>query len=116
LARVLGHLAEKRKTACLGAMSHQSCSGGTADIEDIEKSLRTSIDSYDDREGILFESSRFQDTQRPLLEASTLPREVYTSQKWFEREIEQAFMPSWFLVGREDEVVEPGSYIAIDTE
>jgi phenylpropionate dioxygenase-like ring-hydroxylating dioxygenase large terminal subunit len=53
---------------------------------------------------------------RPLLEACNLPAECYNSEKWFEREMERVFMPSWFLVGREDELLEPGSYMAIDTE
>lgn len=53
---------------------------------------------------------------KPLLEASTLPPEVYSSQKWFDRELREVLMQSWSLVGREDEIEEPGKYIAIDTE
>mmetsp|Transcript_39219 Transcript_39219/g.122373 ORF Transcript_39219/g.122373 Transcript_39219/m.122373 type:complete len:400 (+) Transcript_39219:3-1202(+) len=45
-----------------------------------------------------------------------LPRECYISEEWFARECERVFLPSWTLMGRTDELPEPGSYIAIDTE
>jgi len=64
----------------------------------------------------LFDSRRFRATQRPLLEASTLPSECYNSKDWFERECERVFMPSWTLMGRLDELKGPGAYLAIDTE
>jgi len=53
---------------------------------------------------------------RPLAKAETLPSECYNSHQWFDREMARIFMPSWTLVGRGDEIEEPGSYIALDTE
>ena len=42
--------------------------------------------------------------------------QVYHSQEWYDRELERVFLPSWTVMGREDELEEPGSYLAIDTE
>lgn len=64
----------------------------------------------------LFDPQRFEGTRRPLAEAETLPPECYNSHAWFDREMARVFMPSWTLVGRGDEIEEPGSYIALDTE
>ena len=40
----------------------------------------------------------------------------YDSPRWFDRELDRVFTPSWTLMGREDEVSEPGEYLATDTE
>jgi phenylpropionate dioxygenase-like ring-hydroxylating dioxygenase large terminal subunit len=75
----------------------------------------SSTDVGDGDPSWLFHPDRFRETQRPLLEASTLPREVYSSRLWFEREMERVFAPSWTLLGRVDEMKEPGAYLAIDS-
>jgi Rieske 2Fe-2S family protein len=76
----------------------------------------SSADHLDEKDDVLFDSKRFQGTQKPLLEAEMLPAEVYNSRKWYLRELERAFLPSWTLVGRQDEIKESGKYLAIDTE
>ena len=45
-----------------------------------------------------------------------LRRECYMSQSWFNRELEKVFAGSWTIVGREDEIPNPGEYLAIDTQ
>jgi len=64
----------------------------------------------------IFDAARYRKTQLPLLQAHNLPREVYTSEAWYNREIDRVFHNSWCLLGREDEIPEPGDYLAIDTE
>eukprot|EP00406_Dinophysis_acuminata_P005536 CAMPEP_0179228604 /NCGR_PEP_ID=MMETSP0797-20121207/9911_1 /TAXON_ID=47934 /ORGANISM="Dinophysis acuminata, Strain DAEP01" /LENGTH=477 /DNA_ID=CAMNT_0020935661 /DNA_START=80 /DNA_END=1513 /DNA_ORIENTATION=- len=124
LATVLHHL--DKGHACKGHVGPSPCAGtAMIDIEDLgtrafpeerDKYYRQhSGDLLEGRED-LFDPERFAETRRPLLEASTLPSEVYSSKTWFDREMGRVFMQSWFLVGREDEIVEPGSYLAIDTE
>eukprot|EP00928_Gymnodinium_smaydae_P038645 TRINITY_DN26612_c0_g1_i1.p1 TRINITY_DN26612_c0_g1~~TRINITY_DN26612_c0_g1_i1.p1 ORF type:complete len:863 (+),score=160.36 TRINITY_DN26612_c0_g1_i1:78-2666(+) len=127
LMTVLSHLAEQRPAhgSCEHAALHpQSCRGGdngktaAVDIEELAgiSGRLHSADHLDENEAKLFDPTRFEETRRPLLEASTLPSEVYNSQAWYRRELDQAFMPSWFIVGREDEIREPGQYLAVDTE
>ena len=101
------------------SVGRKCCASGSHQPADSPSSARRhahSGDHGDDDETWLFDPRRFEGTQKPLLEASTLPRECYSSQKWFHRELERVFMPSWTLLGREDEMVEPGSYLADDTE
>lgn len=50
----------------------------------------------------------------PLLEAETLPPACYTDPAFFAREMERIFRVHWNLVGRADEVPEPGDYFTID--
>jgi len=52
--------------------------------------------------------------RRPLLEAETLPPEAYTSQAFYDREVETIFRRIWNFVGREDRIPEPGDYFAFD--
>ena len=44
----------------------------------------------------------------------TLPREAYTSQELYEREVKAIFEKSWLCVGREEYVPNPGDYYTID--
>lgn len=121
LAAVLSHLAEDRAEPCEGAVRHQKCGGSAVDVEELASAVprasrANASDHFDDRADVLFDPSRFAATQKPLLEASTLPPEVYSSRQWYFRELERVFMPSWTLMGREDEMKEPGMYLARDTE
>jgi phenylpropionate dioxygenase-like ring-hydroxylating dioxygenase large terminal subunit len=45
------------------------------------------------------------------LENGCVPVEYYTSPDYFEREREQIFRRVWLMVGREEEVAQPGDYI-----
>eukprot|EP00930_Biecheleria_cincta_P056575 TRINITY_DN4265_c0_g1_i2.p1 TRINITY_DN4265_c0_g1~~TRINITY_DN4265_c0_g1_i2.p1 ORF type:complete len:868 (+),score=158.89 TRINITY_DN4265_c0_g1_i2:58-2604(+) len=116
LQHVLQHLAKSKVSSCSGTLDTSACAG--EDIEDLGKASQRchSADALDEDEKVLFDPQRFAETQKPLLEASTLPSECYSSRKWYLRELSRVFMPAWLLVGRADEVVEPGSYLAVDTE
>jgi len=61
----------------------------------------------------IFDPSRFEATRLPLLKAQSIPGYCYTSQAWFDREMETIFKPSWMLVGRADEIPNPGEYITL---
>jgi len=56
----------------------------------------------------LFDPTRYAAVRRPLLEASTLPPECYTSPAFYEREVSNIFMRCWNLIGRADYVKRPG--------
>lgn len=61
-----------------------------------------------------FDPAAFAGTRRTLGVATSLPGHCYTSQAWFQRELERVFKPTWLLVGREDEFTEVGSYMTVD--
>ncbi len=44
----------------------------------------------------------------------SLPRDAYVSDAFFEREREAIFVREWFLVGREEQLAEPGDYLHAD--
>jgi len=108
----------------VGPLKSHACGAvGSHDIEDLAGPGRPhsprgsgDVKGSPRKKPDLFDPARFAETQKPLLEASTLPGECYNSPEWFEREMDRVFVPSWSLVGREDEMTEPGSYLAIDTE
>lgn len=50
----------------------------------------------------------------PLELASTLPPVCYTSQDWYDLEVERIFMKEWLCVGRVDQVENVGDYFTID--
>lgn len=52
---------------------------------------------------------------KPLLEASALPGWCYTSERFFQAEMEHIHRRHWFYVGRADELAVPGDYMALDT-
>ena len=58
----------------------------------------------------MFAADAYREVRKPLLEASTLPPACYTSDKFFKREIEHAFLPHWQFVGREEQLDGPGKY------
>ena len=122
ISRVLAHLQKQKecKTTCTLHMDPCSSSSG-GDIEDLLKDGKRRVATAPGTgkeidESWLFNSKRFENVQRPLLEASTLPRECYNSRQWYERELTNVFRPSWVLVGREDEVAEPGMFLSLDLE
>jgi phenylpropionate dioxygenase-like ring-hydroxylating dioxygenase large terminal subunit len=58
----------------------------------------------------MFAAEAYREVRKPLLEASTLPPACYTSDRFFKREIERAFLPHWQFVGREEQLDGPGKY------
>ena len=61
-----------------------------------------------------FDPRHYTEVRRPLLEAASLPVWCYTSEQFYDREVEEIFLKTWHLVGREDEVPNPGDYLVHD--
>jgi len=132
LKTVLDHLAASKEgsDSCSIGLTPQGCDSTPSgvDIEDLGSSRRPPTSGrassprlhsghfQDDNEAWLFDPERFKETQKPLLEASTFPPEPYSSNKWLQREYGRVFQKSWMLVGRANEIAEPGQYLAVDTE
>lgn len=130
ISKVLNHLAAKKTCShhkqvcttknalktkqCSHTCEHRTGDSSLVDIEDLHK-IKHSGDFLDNDCDRLFDAARFAETQKPLLQASTLPRECYNSRKWFERELQRVFLQSWILMGREDEIQNAGDYLAEDT-
>lgn len=53
-------------------------------------------------------------TERPFDQALTMPKSVYTSKAFLEREIAGIFRRDWISVGRASSLAEPGDYLAFD--
>jgi phenylpropionate dioxygenase-like ring-hydroxylating dioxygenase large terminal subunit len=53
-------------------------------------------------------------TRVPVMEAETLPPAAYTSQEFYELEVERIFMREWNYIGRADRVPNPGDYFTLD--
>ena len=62
----------------------------------------------------LFDSTHYKDVRRPLIEASTLPSWCYTSEAFYQREVEQIFLKQWNFPGRLDEIPDSGDYMSLD--
>jgi choline monooxygenase len=62
----------------------------------------------------LSEILRNYDPNAPLAEASTAPTSWYTDPRIFELEQRTVFSASWQMVGRPDQVCEPGQYITCE--
>ena len=62
----------------------------------------------------MFDPALYAKVRLPALQAETLPNWCYTSEAFYEREIERMFKHNWNFIGREDELPQPGDYIALD--
>ena len=62
----------------------------------------------------IFSPEHYARTRLPLHEASPLPGWCYTSQEWYERELETMFRKDWLCVGRMEQVPETGSYMNVE--
>lgn len=62
----------------------------------------------------IFDPARYAAVRLPLLEASHLPPWCYTSQEFYDREVETIFMKTWTLVGRGDFIPSPGDYFTCE--
>ena len=62
----------------------------------------------------LFDSTHYKDVRRPLIEASPLPSWCYTSEAFYQREVEQIFLKQWNFAGRLDEIPDSGDYMSLD--
>ena len=62
----------------------------------------------------IFNPRHYAKVRLPQLEAETLPPWCYTSQAFYEREVEQIFMQHWVFIGRSDCIPMPGDYLTLD--
>ncbi len=58
----------------------------------------------------IFDPSYYSKVSLPLEEAEALPRWCFTSEEFYQREIERIFLRSWMFVGRAEEAANPGDY------
>jgi len=56
----------------------------------------------------------YTNVRLPLLEAETLPRAVYTSQEFYDREIQNIFMKKWKFIGESGSIPNAGDYFTLD--
>ncbi len=57
----------------------------------------------------------WENARKPLLEASALPGEAYTSERFFAAEMAQIHRRNWLFVGRAEEWAKPGDFRAVET-
>ncbi len=62
----------------------------------------------------IFDPAHYAKARLPVLDAETLPPWAYTSQAYYDREVERVFKTSWNFICREDELAKPGDYAAYD--
>jgi phenylpropionate dioxygenase-like ring-hydroxylating dioxygenase large terminal subunit len=62
----------------------------------------------------LFNPAHYAKARLPTLQAETLPPWCYTSQAFYDREVERIFRRSWNFIGRADQVAKRGDYFIID--
>jgi choline monooxygenase len=62
----------------------------------------------------LLDPRLYAKVRRPLLEAETLPPWCYTSEAFFQRELETVFRKSWLVVGRAEQLPKPGDFFAAE--
>ncbi|TMK67823.1 MAG: Rieske 2Fe-2S domain-containing protein, partial [Actinobacteria bacterium] len=55
----------------------------------------------------------FESSIRPVNEACLLPRAVYTSEEFYEFELDAIFSHEWLCVGRSDQIPQPGDYFTL---
>jgi choline monooxygenase len=61
----------------------------------------------------IFNPSHYDATRRPLLEAETLPPWCYTSETFYQREVDRIFRRVWNFVGHVSQISGPGDYFAL---
>jgi choline monooxygenase len=62
----------------------------------------------------LFDPRSYVTTRLPVLEAETLPPVAYTSEEFYQREVERIFLKQWNFMGRADLIPNPGDYFAVE--
>ena len=61
-----------------------------------------------------FSPEHFTKVRKPLLEAETLPPWCYTSEEFYQREVERIFHKEWNFIGRVDRIPNPGDYFTLE--
>ncbi|MBU0725321.1 MAG: aromatic ring-hydroxylating dioxygenase subunit alpha [Alphaproteobacteria bacterium] len=62
----------------------------------------------------MFSPDHYTAVRRPLAEAETLPAWCYTSERFYQREVERIFMKVWNFLGRADRIPNPGDYFTLE--
>lgn len=62
----------------------------------------------------IFAPELYSKVSLPIEEAESLPVWCFTSQEFYDREVERIFMKVWNFVGRADELPNPGDYLTIE--
>jgi phenylpropionate dioxygenase-like ring-hydroxylating dioxygenase large terminal subunit len=62
----------------------------------------------------LFDPALYEQVRRPVDQAWNLPRWCYTDPVFFDREIDRVFRKEWLCVARQEQIANPGDYLAID--
>jgi choline monooxygenase len=62
----------------------------------------------------LFNPAHYEAVRRPVSEAANLPPWCYTSEAFFERELDRLFRKAWNFVGRAERVPAPGDFFTAD--
>ena len=62
----------------------------------------------------LFHPRHYAAVRKPLLQAETLPTWCYTSDAFYQREVERIWRKAWNFVGHVDQVAKPGDYLAME--
>jgi choline monooxygenase len=62
----------------------------------------------------MFHPALYADVRRPVEHASNLPRWCYVEPAFFDREMERVFRQEWLCVAREEQIANPGDYLAVD--
>ena len=59
----------------------------------------------------IFDPQLYEDVRAPAMRAGGLPFYTYTSDDWYDREMERIFSRDWIYVCRADEIPETGDYV-----
>src|SRR5262249_7036633 len=62
----------------------------------------------------MFESRHYEAVRRPLLDAETMPPWCYTSELFYQREVERIFHKVWNFLGAADRLRRPGDYFTVN--
>lgn len=62
----------------------------------------------------MFAPQTYAGVREPVERAVTLPPYCYTSQEWYAREVERMFLKEWVMVGRAEQIPNPGDYYRLD--
>ena len=119
IQKVLSHMERSRRVSCSSSiLASNQCSNvmekdNMADIEDLIADNPFDMELMEQDKFIL-DPEEYVNTQKPLLHASTLPRHCYLSKRWYKHELNKVFLPSWTLIGREDEIPDVGMFLTLD--
>lgn len=62
----------------------------------------------------IFEPAAYDNVRLPLERAETLPPWCYTSEEFYQREVERIFMKEWNFLGRAERIPNPGDYFTLN--